>query len=155
MDKDQKEANYQAWLNREGPRAVGTVKWPEAKQGALQGMKLRATGVMETVEREDLNRLVDGSSGKVMSGMSKNLDYLIVGRDAGPTKLQKAEEWGHTADGGKGVSRIPERQTGELRRTGRGSEKVGRHTAPLQVLVGAGERGDEQLGEREAEKAKK
>lgn len=29
-----------------------------------------------------------------MSSMSKKLDYLIVGRDAGPVKLEKATEWG-------------------------------------------------------------
>lgn len=29
-----------------------------------------------------------------MSTMSKKLDYLIVGRDAGPVKLEKAAGWG-------------------------------------------------------------
>lgn len=29
-----------------------------------------------------------------MSTMSKKLDYLIVGRDPGPVKLEKATEWG-------------------------------------------------------------
>ena len=29
-----------------------------------------------------------------MSSMSKKLDYLIVGRDAGPVKLEKATQWG-------------------------------------------------------------
>ena len=94
MDKDQRKATYRAFVSRQGSQAIGTVSWPEAKQGALKGMKLLSTGVLETVERETLNTLLADCSGHVMSTMSKKLDVLIVGRDAGPTKLQKAEEWG-------------------------------------------------------------
>jgi BRCT domain type II-containing protein len=70
------------------------VEWPQPKAGALRGKKLLVTGIMETIVREDLIQLITDCSGHVMSGMSKNLDILIVGRDAGPSKLEKAESLG-------------------------------------------------------------
>lgn len=94
MDKDQRKAVYRAYMSREGPQSLGSVDWPDKKQGALKGMKLLSTGILETIERENLNQLLADCSGHVMSTMSKKLDVLIVGRDAGPAKLQKAEEWG-------------------------------------------------------------
>ena len=73
---------------------MGAVSWPEAKSQALSGKKFLVTGVLDTIERDEFIKLIKESGGHVMSGMSKNLDYLIVGRDAGPAKLKKAEEFG-------------------------------------------------------------
>lgn len=65
----------------------GTIEWPAAKPGCLKGMKFLTTGILETIEREDAVQLLRDCSGHVMSGMSKNLTYLIVGRDAGKLLL--------------------------------------------------------------------
>lgn len=72
----------------------GSVSWPSPKRGCLHGLKFLSTGVLETITRDDLNNLITECSGHVMSTMSKKLDYLIVGRDAGPVKLEKATQWG-------------------------------------------------------------
>ena len=87
-------AVYKSFLQREGPQNLGAVSWPEAKSQALSGKKFLVTGVLDTIERDEFIKLIKESGGHVMSGMSKNLDYLIVGRDAGPAKLKKAEEFG-------------------------------------------------------------
>lgn len=50
-------------------------------------MKFLTTGVLETITREDAVELLRQCGGHVMSGMSKNLNYLIVGRDAGQLLL--------------------------------------------------------------------
>ena len=55
-----------------------------------------STGVFETIEREQLVDLLVGCGARYYSGMSPNLDYLLVGRDAGPVKLQVAQEKGIT-----------------------------------------------------------
>lgn len=94
MDPDQRKQVYRSFLTREGPQKLDELVWPEPKQGALRGTKLLVTGIMETIEREKLNQLLAECSGHIMSGISKNLDILIVGRDAGPAKLQKAEQFG-------------------------------------------------------------
>ena len=85
---------YQSFLQRSGPTRLGEVEWPKSKAGALTGKKFLVTGVMETIDRQELVDTIKESGGHVMSGMSKNLDYLIVGRDAGPSKLEKAAQMG-------------------------------------------------------------
>lgn len=94
LDREQRAAIYAAYLNRDGPRHLGDVEWPKARAGVLDGQNFLSTGVFETITREDLHQLIKGSGGRVMTVLSKKLTYLLVGRDAGPVKLQKAEEMG-------------------------------------------------------------
>lgn len=88
-----KGSMYKSFLSREGPQRLDTVEWPKERADAFKGKKFLVTGVMETILRDDLIHIINNSGGHVMSGMSKNLDYLISGRDAGPSKLKKAEEF--------------------------------------------------------------
>jgi hypothetical protein len=76
------------------PFFIGTVEWPEPKKGALDGIRLLRTGVFETITGDDLDVLMRKCGAWVYSGMSKNLDYLLVGRDAGPMKIKMANEMG-------------------------------------------------------------
>lgn len=89
-------------MNREGPQNLGTVVWPQPKAGVLKGVKILSTGVFETIERDDLVNLLEGCGAHYYSGMSPHLHYLLVGRDAGPVKLQVAEE--------KGIPQLTEEQ---------------------------------------------
>lgn len=75
---------------------LGSVQWPEPVEGALAGLKFLTTGVFDTIERQDLHDIITGSGGRIYSGMSKYLDYLLVGRDAGPAKLADADEYNIT-----------------------------------------------------------
>jgi len=94
LEKWQVAQIWRAYQNREGPNNLGAVQWPRPKAGCLAGLKFLSTGVYETIERDDLYDLLKGCGARVYSGMSKNLDYLLVGRDAGPVKLQNASDWG-------------------------------------------------------------
>ena len=94
LTPEQREAKYQEYLAREPPKALGTVDWPTAKPGALEGLKIRATGELETITREDLNQVLRGSSAWVPTGMSKKLDFIVEGRDPGPNKMAVAQEQG-------------------------------------------------------------
>ena len=51
------------------------------------------TGKLEKFKREDIKEIVEKLGGTNLSGVSKKLDYLIVGADAG-SKLSKAQELG-------------------------------------------------------------
>ncbi|MGF6905609.1 NAD-dependent DNA ligase LigA [Fusobacterium sp. PH5-44] len=51
------------------------------------------TGKLEKFKREDIKDIVEALGGTNLSGVSKKLDYLIVGTDAG-SKLEKAREIG-------------------------------------------------------------
>jgi hypothetical protein len=90
---------YRAYLMRPGPQNLGTVQWPEPVDGALEGERFFSTGVLETIERDNkdgahpnLVDLITGCGGIYMTVVSKKLTYLIVGREAGPKKLEKAQD---------------------------------------------------------------
>lgn len=51
------------------------------------------TGKLEKFTREEIKEEIEKLGGKNLSGVSKKLDYLIVGKDAG-SKLKKAQEIG-------------------------------------------------------------
>jgi len=55
----------------------------------LEGLTFVLTGVLETIDRDDTKSLVERYGGKVTGSVSKNTSYVVVGRDAGESKLAK------------------------------------------------------------------
>jgi len=51
------------------------------------------TGKLETMSRDDAKKIIKQNGGKVLSAVSKNVDFLLVGSKAG-SKLKKAENLG-------------------------------------------------------------
>lgn len=47
------------------------------------------TGVLESMERDDVKSLIERYGGKVMGNISKKTTYLVQGRDSGVSKLEK------------------------------------------------------------------
>ena len=47
------------------------------------------TGVLESIERDDVQDLIKRHGGKVTQSVSKKTSYMVVGRDAGDSKLEK------------------------------------------------------------------
>ena len=60
----------------------------------LSGLTLLATGTLNNFSREGIKESVLENGGSYASGISKKLDYLIVGSAAGSSKLKKAAELG-------------------------------------------------------------
>ncbi|XP_040061824.1 replication factor C subunit 1 isoform X1 [Ixodes scapularis] len=85
-------AGYRSYLDREGPRLLGTRDIPEGSPGCLKGVTLVITGVLECIERDDTRALLERCGAKVTQSVSRNTTYLVAGRDSGPAKLRKAEE---------------------------------------------------------------
>ena len=57
----------------------------------LVGQSFLFTGSLVKLKRGDAEELVEKNGGKIMSGVSSKLDYLVVGEDAG-SKLEKAKK---------------------------------------------------------------
>jgi len=57
----------------------------------LAGQTFLFTGSMVQLKRSDAEELVEKNGGKIVSGVSSKLNYLIVGEDAG-SKLEKAKK---------------------------------------------------------------
>lgn len=66
----------------------------ESQSGKLQGKTFLFTGTLSK-SRDFYENLVEEAGGKILSSVSKNLNYLVVGEKAG-SKLAKAEKLGTT-----------------------------------------------------------
>jgi DNA ligase (NAD+) len=63
------------------------------KDGKLSGKTFLFTGSLTRFTRDEAKDLVEKNGGQLLSGVSKNLNYLVVGADAG-SKLDKAQKLG-------------------------------------------------------------
>lgn len=93
-DSEKKRANYTAYrnyLNREGPKALGSKEIPQGADNCLEGLTFVITGVLESIERDEAKSLVERYGGKVTGNVSKKTNYLLMGRDGGESKREKAE----------------------------------------------------------------
>lgn len=65
----------------------------EKIDGALKGLKFVLTGSLPTLKRGEATLLIEQNGGEVASSVSKTVDIVLAGEDAG-SKLQKAEKLG-------------------------------------------------------------
>ncbi|XP_020617063.1 replication factor C subunit 1-like [Orbicella faveolata] len=66
------------------------------EENCLEGLTFVITGVLEGIERDDAVDLIQRYGGKVTHSVSKKTSYIVVGRDAGESKLSKAKQCGTT-----------------------------------------------------------
>ncbi|MCF6402211.1 NAD-dependent DNA ligase LigA [Chitinophaga filiformis] len=59
--------------------------------GSLDGQTFLFTGTLNKLKRSDAEAMVEEQGGKILSGVSSKLNFLIVGEDAG-SKLEKAKK---------------------------------------------------------------
>ena len=62
-----------------------------ASGGNLNGQTFLFTGTLSRLKRSDAEESVEKNGGKLLSGVSSKLNYLVVGDDAG-SKLEKAKK---------------------------------------------------------------
>ncbi len=67
------------------------IKKESAGVDSLNGQTFLFTGTLSQLKRSDAEQMVEKNGGKIMSGVSSKLNYLIVGEDAG-SKLEKAKK---------------------------------------------------------------
>ena len=60
-------------------------------EGNLNGKTFLFTGTLQKMKRSDAEEMVEKHGGKLLSGVSSKLNYLVVGEDAG-SKLEKAKK---------------------------------------------------------------
>ena len=61
----------------------------QGEENCLEGLTFVITGVLESIERDDAVDLIQRYGGKVTGSISKKTSYVVVGRDAGESKLNK------------------------------------------------------------------
>lgn len=93
---EKKKSSYRSFMARDGPRALGSKPIPEGEENCLEGLTFVITGVLESIERDAAADLIQRYGGKVTGSVSKKTSYVVVGRDAGESKLTKARQLGTT-----------------------------------------------------------
>ena len=63
----------------------------QSNGGSLVGKTFLFTGTLTKMKRTDAEEKVEANGGKLLSGVSSKLDYLVVGEDAG-SKFEKAKK---------------------------------------------------------------
>lgn len=69
------------------------LKENKVEKDVFKGKNFLVTGKLEKFTRKEIQEEIEKFGGKNLSAVSKNLDYLIVGKDAG-SKLKKAQDIG-------------------------------------------------------------
>lgn len=93
--------NILAWFADEGNKkllsdlyASGvSVREAEKKSGVFDGMRIVLTGSLPTYKRGEATALIENNGGEVASSVSKTVDMVLAGEDAG-SKLDKAKKLG-------------------------------------------------------------
>ncbi len=92
--KDSKEKNAKKHFMRNLPDAnFEGVVFEDIEAASFDGKRFLMTGNFEKFpKREVAEKLLIEMGGIITSGVSKNLDYLIVATGAGPAKIDKAKQ---------------------------------------------------------------
>lgn len=92
--RSEKNLNFLEKLKAAGVTLQAENGVTEKEGNGLEGLTLLYTGTFEHFTREEIEKKIESNGGRLVSGVSKKLDYLIVGEGAGPSKLKKAADLG-------------------------------------------------------------
>jgi DNA ligase (NAD+) len=79
-------------LRKAGLQFISSEKEPEKISDALGGKSFVVSGTFENYERDDIKDVIVANGGRVLSGVSAKLDFLVAGDNMGPSKREKAEK---------------------------------------------------------------
>lgn len=81
-------------LKKAGLQLASDEKEPEKISSILENKSFVISGTFQKYERDHLKDIIIANGGRVLSGVSGKLDYLVAGENMGPSKLEKAEKLG-------------------------------------------------------------
>lgn len=81
-------------LVNSGLQLKSDAKEPEKESDVLGGKSFVISGTFERYERDELQEIILKNGGRILSGVSGKLDFLLAGDNMGPSKLAKAEKLG-------------------------------------------------------------
>ncbi|MBS1681135.1 MAG: NAD-dependent DNA ligase LigA [Bacteroidetes bacterium] len=92
--RDKENQHEIARLKKAGLQFESSFKEPEKESDRLEGKSFVISGIFENYEREQLQEIVIKNGGRILSGVSGKLNYLLAGENMGPSKREKAEKLG-------------------------------------------------------------
>lgn len=70
------------------------IKQSKKTSEKLASLAFVVSGTFSNFSREELKKIIEENSGKILSGVSSKTDYLICGENTGPQKKKQAEKFG-------------------------------------------------------------
>ena len=64
----------------------------QSKEGKLKNKTFMFTGKLIKISRAEAKSLTEQNSGKILSNVTKNLDYLVIGEKATTKKIKQAND---------------------------------------------------------------
>jgi DNA ligase (NAD+) len=93
---DPANKQYIAQLKQAGLQLQSDRQPVEKESAKLAGKTFVISGVFINYERDQLRDKIEANGGRVLSGISGKLDFLLAGDKLGPSKLEKAQKLGVT-----------------------------------------------------------
>lgn len=93
------------------PVGGDSVPMPSGSETCLAGLTFVFTGVLQRWGRTEAQELVKRHGGKVTGQPSKNTNYIVLGQDAGPSKLRKIQDLNIKTIDEDGLTALIERLT--------------------------------------------
>lgn len=93
------------------PMGGSSGEMPSGSETCLAGLTFVFTGVLQRWGRPEATELIKRHGGKVTGAPSKKTDYVILGQDAGPSKLRKIQEMNIKTIDEDGVTALIEKLT--------------------------------------------
>jgi DNA ligase (NAD+) len=81
-------------LRKAGLNFQSNTKEPKKHSDVLGNKSFVISGVFQNYEREQMQDIIVSHGGRILSGVSGKLDYLVAGDNMGPSKREKAEKLG-------------------------------------------------------------
>lgn len=90
-----KHAGYGNYLRKKaaGPSAPGSKPIPKGAPDCLNGLTIVFTGELTSIGRDEASDLVKSLGARVTGAPSRRTDYVVVGENAGESKLAKIQEF--------------------------------------------------------------
>ena len=76
-------ALFHQFKNRATVINHGCKEIPKFEPGCLEGKTFLVSGVLESMERDEANELIKKCGGKVVTTVTKKLNYLVIGEEVG------------------------------------------------------------------------
>lgn len=88
--------NYFALKNRQQnvPAPSGAVELPEAAPNCLGGLTIVFTGVLPNLDRDASESVAKRYGARVTKSISKKTSLVVIGEEAGPSKVKKIKDFG-------------------------------------------------------------
>lgn len=93
-DPDDKKFKFTGGNAAVAPTDPGSLEIPTGAENCLAGLTFVFTGVLESLGRDEGIELVKRYGGKVTTAPSSKTSFVVIGNDAGPSKLEKIRKMG-------------------------------------------------------------